>query len=195
MNVRQYFSGCLKALGFDTDWPEYFDLSERGFRLSFLTIPLSLPFYYMCALAIHKQQVTVLEQTPNYEGGTPELISPLLFVLISLAFGFSFSLIAFLLAGAFNKTSRFKSWAIVRHWSFFFVALIAAAFLGLTYFGIAPFSIILPLIFCLYLGTLAIDIRLAQKIGGFEWGGAILTGCIITALGLSVILMGLTRLA
>ena len=149
----------------------------------------------MCALAIHKQQLAVMKQTPDYEGAIPELISPLLFVLISLAFGFSFSLIAFLLAGAFNKTDRFKSWAIVRHWSFFFLALIAAAFLGLTYFGILPFNIVLPLIFSLYLGTLAVDIRLAQKIGGFEWGGAILTGCIITALGLAVILMGLTRLA
>ena len=195
MNPSRYFSACLKTLGFDPDWQKNFDLSERGFRLSFLTIPLSLPFFYMCALALHKQQLAVIEQIPDFEGRAPELIAPLPFVLICLAFGFSFSICAYLISNAFDKGATFKSWAVVRHWSFFFIAFSSAIILGLNYIGLIAFSVALPLIFCLYIGTLAVDIRLAQKVAGFDWGGAILTGCILTAVGLTIILMGVTQLA
>jgi len=40
---------------------------------------------------------------------------------------------------------------------------------------------------------LAADIRLAQKVAGFEWGTAILIGCIIVAVGLTFILLAISR--
>ncbi len=194
MNLARYFSGCLKALGTDQDWRNFFDVSEKGFQQSFLTIPLSLPFFYICAAAIHKQHVDLLTANPDFDGQLPGLIPPIYFVLVFLFYGISFFAVAYFLGKAFQKDERLKSWVIVRHWSFFFLALIAGALFGLSYMSIVSFSAILPIAFILYLGTLAIDIRLAQKIAAFEWGAAILAGCMITALGLMVVLIGVTRL-
>ncbi len=194
MNLAQYFAGCLKALGPEKDWAKYFNLTENGFRQSFLTIPLSLPFFYICAAAIHKQHVDLLQSQADFEGQLPTLIQPIYFVLVFLFYGISFFAIAYFLGKAFEKDESFRSWVIVRHWSFFFMALIAGGLFGLSYMGIVSFAAILPIAFLLYLGTLAVDIRLAQKIAGFEWGAAILAGCMITALGLMVILIGVTQL-
>lgn len=194
MNLARYFSGCLKALGLDQDWAKFFDLSEKGFQRSFLTIPLSLPFFYICAAAIHKQQVNLLEQIPEFDGQPPSLIQPLFFVLVFLFYGISFFAIAYFLGKAFQKDESFRPWVIVRHWTFFFMALIAGALFGLSYMDVVSFNAIIPIAFVLYLGTLAVDIRLAQKIAGFEWGAAILAGCMITALGLMVVLIGVTQL-
>ncbi len=195
MNLARLFSGCFKALGRDTHWPDYFDLSTKGFRQSFLTIPLSLPFFYVCAAALHKQQVAVLSQSPEAPAVMPGLISPAPFVLIFLTFGFSFSALAYFLARMFQKDEVFKSWVVVRHWTFFFLAFIVSVLLGASYLGVIPFAFVLPFIFMIYLGTLAVDIRYAQKIAGFEWGAAILAGCMITALGLMVVLIGVNGLA
>lgn len=198
MNLARYFSGSLKALGPkqspDQNWSNFFDLSENGFRQSFLTIPISLPFFYICAAAIHKQRLEILQQNPDFEGQLPGLIPPIFFVLVFLFYGISFFAVAYFLGKAFQKDDSLKSWVIVRHWTFFFLALMAGAVFGLSYMGLVSFAAILPIAFILYLGTLAVDIRLAQKIAGFEWGAAILAGCMITALGLMVVLIGVTRL-
>jgi len=194
MNLMRHFRGFLKAIGLSSDWQSFFDLDAQGFQRSFLTIPLSLPFLYLCALSVHQQQVALTELNSDFAGPAPELISPLSFVLISLAFGFSFSALTFILARVFRKQDRYQAWVNVRHWGFFLLIIIASVMLGLTYMKWLPFEAIIPLFFILYLGTLAVDIRLAQKIGGFDWGGAILVGCMITALGLTIVLMGLIHL-
>lgn len=195
MNPGRYFTGFIKALGLDQNWREYFDLTGSGFQRSFLTIPLALPFFYLCVLALHKQNLAVLALNPDFEGPLPALISPLSFVVISLAFGFSFSALAYGLSLAFGKLEHYRAWVTVRHWGFFFWAVIVSLFLGATYIGLIPFAAIIPILFILYMATLVIDIRLAQKIGGFDWGGAALVGCMTTALGLTIILFGMTRLA
>ena len=74
-------------------------------------------------------------------------------------------------------------------------ALLAAALLGLFLAGVLPFVIAINIVLGVYLITLAIDIRLAQRIAGFEWGAAVLTGCIITAMGFTVLLMSIAQFA
>lgn len=194
MNLMRYFSGFLKVLGPGQDWSGFFDLTKTGFHRSFLTIPLSLPFYYLCALALHKQRLSVLATNPQIQTEAPSLLAPLPFVIVCLAFGFSFSILAYILGRVFGKTENVLSWINIRHWGFFLMLLLASILLGLTYIGVLPFFIVLPFLFILYLSTLAVDIRLAQKVGDFDWGGAILVGCMITAMGLSIILMGMNYL-
>ena len=94
----------------------------------------------------------------------------------------------------FDKQDRFRAWVIVRHWSVFFVALfVALLFVLYLYAGLA-FAIVNMLALLAYLSLLAIDIRLAQKIAGFDWGGAVLTGCIIHGMSLTVIVAGVAQI-
>lgn len=195
MNPPRYLSGFLKVMGLDSDWRRFFDLTRTGLQRSFLTIPLSLPFYYLCALALHQQRSLVLASNPDGGASAPVLIAPLPFVLICLAFGFSFSALAFAVSRAFGKADTLRAWITIRHWGFFFMIVLASFLLGLTFIGLVTFPMVLPFLFILYLGTLAVDIRIAQKVADFDWGGAILVGCMITALGLSIILMGMNYLA
>lgn len=195
MNALRYLSGFLRVLGPDTEWREFFNLTKTGFQRSFLTIPLSLPFYYLCALSLHRQRLAVFESSPVLDGQTPSLLAPFPFTVLCLVFGFSFSILAFALSHAFGKRGKFQDWVNIRHWGFFAMAVLAGILLGLTYFDIVTFPLVMPLLFILYLGTLAVDIRLAQKVAEFDWGGAILVGCMITAMGLSIILIGMNFLA
>ena len=48
-------------------------------------------------------------------------------------------------------------------------------------------------LFAAYLGLLAADIRLAQKVAGFDWGMAILIGCVIVAVGLTFVQLAISR--
>lgn len=195
MNPFNYLSGFLKVLGPDLDWQEFFDLTRTGFQRSFLTVPLSLPFYYFCALALQKQRRLILETNGANDIATTSLIAPLPFVILGLTFGFSFPLLAFALSRVFGKNKSFHDWVNIRHWGFFLMVVLASIILGLTFFGLVAFPLVMPLLFILYLGTLAVDIRVAQKVAGFDWGSAILVGCMITALGLAIILMGTSLLA
>jgi len=67
--------------------------------------------------------------------------------------------------------------------------------MGLYMANILPFFVSIYIVFGIYLSTLLIDIRLAARIGGFEWGAAILTGCLITAMSLTVLMIGMSQFA
>ena len=185
MNLAQLFSGCLKALGKDASWPESFDLTRSGFIQSFLALFLSLPFYYICAAAVVKNRTIVTGTASSIPAGE--------FFGLLLLFGLTFPLCAFALSNLFNGREQFQPWVIVRHWTMFFAALILAALFGLTMAGLLPFMFVMSLAFIIYMGALAMDIRLAQKIAGFDWGIAIFAGCIPTALGLLIILFGVSQ--
>ncbi len=187
MNIFGYFEGCLKALGRAGDWPDNFDLSLSGFRNSFLALLFAVPFYYACAVAIQSEQA----RRPG-----ESMVSPTApFFLILAMYSLIFVVCAYILCVVFDKMDRFRPWVIVRHWSIFFAAFAAGTLFLLNLRGFLPFEWVNALALVIYLGTLAIDIRLAQKIAGFEWGAAILAGCIITAMGLTVILVGVSQLA
>lgn len=186
MNLAAYFSGSLKALNRSGEWPKYFDLSRKGFVQSFAALFLTLPCYYVCALAVAKERAV-------REAEAVAAVPFLPFVIIFALFALSFSVCVYLICMVFDKQDRFRSWVIVRHWTAFFAVLLAAAFFGLYLLGVIPFTIANFFAFALYMATLLIDIRFSQKIGEFEWGAAILTGCIITAMGFTILLTGVNQ--
>lgn len=188
MNLAAYFSGSLRALGRSGDWPKYFDLSRKGFMQSFAALFLTLPCYYVCALAVAKERAV---RDAEVVAAVPFLP----FVIIFTLFALSFSVSVYLISMVFDKQDGFRPWVIVRHWTAFFAVLLAAALFGLYLLGVVPFTAANFTAFALYMGTLLIDIRYAQKIGEFEWGAAVLTGCIITAMGFTILLTGVNQFA
>jgi len=116
------------------------------------------------------------------------------FAAIVIVYMLTFSACAYILSMIFDRQDRFRPWVIIRHWSVFFGVLFAALFFGLYLMGLIPFAVALGVAFLVFIGSLAVDIRLAQKIVGFDWMGAIYTGCIIAAMGISVIGTGVIQM-
>ena len=187
MNLARLLTGVIKVLGRSEDWPDHFDLSRKGLRLSFLALILSVPAYYLCAVAIQQHAARVTDTTPVYPTAP--------FFLILGLYALIFVVCAYIIGLVFDRMDRFRPWVITRHWAVFFAALLAAILAGLYMAGILPFSILYGLWLIIYLGTLAIDIRLASRLGGFDWMGAVFTGCIITAMSLTILLIGVAQLA
>jgi len=187
VNLPRLWTGCLKALGSDDGWPDHFDLSRKGLQQSFVAVFLSLPFYYVCAAAVQAYTAQITE--------APARLPAFAFFIVLLLYVMMFPLVAYILCLVFDRQDRFRPWVIVRHWTFFFTALISALIMGLSLAGIIPFKIAQLPVFALYLGTLVMDIRFAQKIAGLEWMAAIFTGCVITAMGMMMILMGVIQYA
>lgn len=187
MNLARYLSGVIGALVGGDDWQESFDLGETGFRESFFALILATPCYYMCAVAIQTERAQLLEQDPVYPN--------ILFFIVLALYSLIFLACAYIISVVFEKMDSFKSWVIVRHWSVFFASFLAAICFGLTYLGALPFQLANSLALIIYLGTLVIDIRLAARIPRFNWGTSIFTGCIITGMSLTTLIIGVSQLA
>lgn len=187
MNLAKLLTGCLKALGRAEDWEAHFDFSKKGLQQSFLAVILSIPFYYVCAAAVQRNRALL----NGAEQAAP--LPTTAFLMILMFYALTFVVSAYIFTLVFDKMSSFRPWVIVRHWSIFFAAFFAAVFMGANMAGILPFVIAIYIVMGIYLFTLVIDIRLAAWIAGFKWGEAILTGCLITALGLSILLIGIEQ--
>lgn len=187
MNLVGYLNGSLKALGRGDDWESDFDLSRAGFKRSFLALGLSLPFYYVCAAAVKKHQALVTDSKAI------TALPAAAFLLIFALYAMTFVISVYLITMVFDKQDRFRPWVIVRHWSVFFAAMLAAILMGLNLAGVLPYTIAIYIVLGIYLLTLAIDIRLASRIGDFEWGAAVITGCLITAMGLTILMIGVAQ--
>ncbi len=193
MNLAAYLSGSLKALGRSDDWPSYFDLSRRGFKHSFLALILTLACYYICGLGLQVERA-FRQSGSTVTSPTPYAIPLTVFFTLALLYALTFVACAYILAMVFDKQDRFRAWVIVRHWSVFFTVFFVALLFGLYLYAGLPFAIVNMVALVAYLGVLAIDIRLAGKIAGFEWGGAVLTGCIIHGMSLTVIVAGVAQM-
>ena len=187
MNLARLLTGCIRALSGRADWGSFFDLSRRGFQASFLALLLSLPCYYLAGLSIQKQTAQTLGRNVDFAAGP--------FVLIFALYALMFSITAYVLAMVFERMGQYRPWVIVRHWSVFFAAFLAAGICGLFLTGLIPFAIVYSALMVIYLSTLLIDIRLAQKIAGFDIGWAVLIGCVITASSLMILLIGVSYFA
>lgn len=181
------FTACRKALLGAPDWNNTLDTSAQGLRLSYAALALSIPAYYICALAITTERAQI-------SGQAKTLIPPLPFALAALVYLLSFSASVYIICAAVNKRAQFRPWVILRHWSAFFCVLFAASLYGLYLLGLMPFMAANFAALILYLATLAIDIRLAQRAGELELTPAIFTACIIFAMGLSVLLIGVVQI-
>jgi hypothetical protein len=183
-HLFSYLKGCFAVVGRIPNWEQFFDLSPKALRLSFIAQFFILPAFYGVALAVRRGRLDAL--------GEAGPINAAAIGVIGLIFLLSFSAVAYILTMVFDKQDRLRPWVIVRHWSLFFLAWISAAAFGLYILGLFPFMAANGVFFAAYMGLLFIDVRLAKRIVGFDWPGAILTGCIIAVTGMALLLTGVS---
>jgi hypothetical protein len=175
------FQGVKKALG-EGEWEGEFDLSPKGLPRSFLAILLYIPLSFVVASAAVKYNDVV--------GNVPYPSIAIILILVSL----SFPLIAYILSSIFDKLDSFRAWVIVRNWSFLFAWVLVAIPFGLYLIGLVPFSVAFFIGMTTYLATLAVDIRLAMRVAGFDWMSAIFAGILISTASIMVLGLGLEQI-
>lgn len=186
-NLARYFTGVFAVIGTWPNWERYFDLSRNGLKASFVALALAVPPLYLIAYVAGQERARLLET----EFVTPSLIP---FLAIAAIFMLSFPMIALIITMVFDKPDRFRPWVITRHWTVLLLSLIVAALFGLTMISPLPIAAANGAAFAAYMGLLAIDIRLAQKVVGLKWGAAILVGCVVIAIGLSLVVLGVDQI-
>lgn len=174
-------NGIIKVLRGDKDWRDEFDLSSPALPKSFFAIFACISLFMVITKAIVK-----------YNDNSDD--APFFAIAIVLSFmTFSFPLLVYVLCMVFDKLSAFRPWVIVRNWAFLCVAALISLVFGLYLLDLLPFSIAYMVGLALYLSTLAIDIRLAQRIGGFDWIGAVFTAILISFTSMMVLYLGLMQ--
>ncbi len=174
MNLVRIFNGVVNALG-DKPWEDGFDLTPRGLPRSFIAVAAYIPLGLIAARAAVK-----------YNDNTATMpYGPILMTLGLIAL--TFPLMAYVLCMLFDKMDRFRPWVIVRNWAVLFAYAIIAAALGLYLLGVLPFFPAYVIALTLYITTLAIDVRLAWRVGGFDWVGAVFAGILISAATMMVL--------
>lgn len=186
MRQLSYLIGVMTAIGRLPKWERYFDLSRRGLKISYISQILALPGLYLIAKFAAEGRAELL-------GVEADPIQLSAIGLIGFVYLMSFSAVAYILSMVFDKQDRFRAWTIVRHWCVFFLVWIVALGFGAFKLNLIPLPAAYGMAFAAYLGLLFIDIRLAQRITGFDWGGATLAACLITVTGLSLLLTGVSQ--
>lgn len=173
--------GVINALG-NEDWESEFDLTPKALPRSFFAVALYIPLSFVAARATVKYNDVV--------GHVPYMSIAIILILISL----TFPLVAYILCSVFDKQESFRSWVIVRHWAILFAWFIVALPFGVYLIGLIPFSVAFFLGMMAYLGTLAIDIRLAARVAEFDWMGSVFTGILISASSMMVLFLGMQQI-
>ena len=186
MQLIKPLLGIFAVLGTWPQWERYFDLSRSGLKRSFVALSLSLAPIWLIIHGIQSERAKGLEQ---------DIILPsvLSFILIVGVWLFSFPMLAYLFGMLWEKMDRVRPWMITRNWTVFGFTLLTGGAFGLTTLGLLPFMVANGVLFAAYIGLLAADIRLAQKIAGFNWGTAVLIGCVIVAVGLTFVWLAISR--
>ena len=186
MNPIPPILGLFAVLGTWPNWERYFDLSRKGLKASFVVLTLSLAPLWMVVRGVQTERARLLDQ---------DLILPnaVAYILIVSIWLFSFPAIAYLAAMIFEKMDRFRPWAITRNWTVFGYSCLLGLVFTLVALGALPFVLANGVLFAAYLGLLAADIRLAQKVAGFNLGSAILIGCVIVAVGMTFVQLAISR--
>ena len=174
MNLLSIFVGALNALR-GKPWESGFDLSAPALPRSFIAVAAYIPLGLVAAKAAVK-----------YNDNTS--IVPYGPIAITLGLiALTFPLIAYVLCMVFDKMDRFRPWVIVRNWAILFALILIAAVLGLYLVGVLSFFPAYVMALTLYVGTLAIDVRLAWRVAEFDWMGAVFAGILISAATMMVL--------
>lgn len=185
MSPAQSLVGVFAALGTRSDWESNFDLSRKGQKQSFIFLAWSLLPLWCVAYGIQMERAA--------QADTSLVLPPTLpFVLIVGLWLFSFPALAYLIGMIFEKMDRVRAWTITRNWTVFWLSLATGLAFMCVQRGL-PFHMANGVLFLAYLGLLAADIRLAQKVAGFNWGVAILIGCVVVAVGLTFVILAISR--
>ncbi len=186
MQLTKPILGIFAVLGTWPQWENYFDLSRKGQKISFAVLALSLVPLWLVVYGIQAERARIGETEISLPGIVP-------FILIVGLWLFSFPALAYLIGMIFEKMDRVRVWTITRNWTVFGFSLLAGGVFGLVSLGLLPFMLANGVLLAVYLGLLAADIRLAQKVAGFEWGMAVLIGCVIVAVGLTFVQLAISR--
>lgn len=185
MQLTKPLLGIFAVLGTWPNWENYFDLSRKGQKVSFIFLTWSLLPLWVVAYVIQIERAAQADSVVVLPPTLP-------FILIVGLWLFSFPALAYLIGMIFEKMDRVRPWIITRNWTVFGLSLLLGVVFALAERGL-PFMVANGALFAAYLGLLAADIRLAQKVAGFNWGAAILIGCVIVAVGLTFVQLAISR--
>lgn len=188
MNLSAYLSGCISVLRGDDSWTQKFTLGRAGLRESYIALLLTVPAFYTGAMAIAQRRTEIAEAAGE---SFPALLPVPVFAVLALLFLLSYSACAYIAAILFDRQDRFAPWVIARHWCVFFMSLFVAAGYGAYLLGFAPFGLANAISFVIFMAILPVDIRLANRVAGFGWQGAVYAGCVIWAVGLGMLVFGM----
>jgi len=174
MNLLGMFIGAVNALR-GKPWEDGFDLSAPALPRSFIAVAAYVPL----GLVVARAAVQYNDNTNIIPYG------PIAITLTLIAL--TFPLIAYVLCMVFDKMERFRPWVIVRNWTIMFALMLIAAVLGLYLVGLLPFFPAYVIALMIYIGTLAIDVRLAWRVAEFDWMGAVFAGILISAATMMVL--------
>ncbi len=181
------FKGCLAAIGQSRRWEDEFNLSRAGLQASFIAQFFTLPaIYYIASVATKARAEALGQPVPNINGWA--------IVIIGLIYLMSFSAVAYILTMVFDKQDRLRPWVIIRHWFVFFMSWVGAGGFALYVIDMLPLAGAYGIVFAMYMGLLFVDIRLSQRIVGYDLGGAVLAACLIAITGLSVLSASVSQL-
>lgn len=186
MRLIKPILGIFAVLGTWPNWEDYFDLSRKGLKTSFAILALSLVPLWLIVFGLQSARAKMLDQ----DVALPEIVP---FVLIVGLWLFSFPALAYLISMVLEKMDRVRVWTITRNWTVFGLACLAGGMFGLVAIGVMPLMLANGVLFAAYLGLLAADIRLAQKVAGFGWGTSALIGCVIVAVGMTFVQLAISR--
>lgn len=178
--------GVFGAVGRWPEWARFFDRSRKGVITSFLALGFCFPALWLVMVGLETERAQLVgTDVPDFR------IAP--FGLIIGLWLLSFPVTSALVAILMSRTERLPLWWTVRNWAVTWLCLaLGFVFVGIVFFGL-PAIIGYGALLAAYLGLLPIDIRLAQRAGGFTLSTAILIGCIVVSAGMMVMLSGLLQ--
>lgn len=178
--------GVFGAVGSWPDWQRFFDRSQAGLIKSFLALIICFPALWLVMVGLETERASLA-------GTEPPDFSPVPFAIIIGLWLASFPVTSGVIALLMRRTDTLRLWWTSRNWAVAWLCLVLGlVFLAVRLTGlptIAGYGTLLAA----YLGLLPIDIRLAQRAGGFPLMTAILVGCIIVSTGMIVLLTGLLQ--
>ena len=178
--------GVFGAVGNWPDWERFFDTSRNGLIKSFLGLLICFPSLWLVMVGLETQRASLA-------GTEPPVFQVAPFGTIIGFWLLAFPITAGVIALLMQRMERFALWLVARNWAVTWLCLVlGGVFLAVRYAGL-PTIMGYGALLAAYLGLLPIDIRLAQRAGGFPLMTAILVGCIIVSTGMIVLLTGLLQ--
>ena len=178
--------GVFGAVGNWSDWERFFDRSQAGLITSFLALIICFPALWLVMVGLETERASLA-------GVAPPDFQLLPFVVIIGLWLAAFPVTSGVIALLMRRTDRLSLWWISRNWAVAWLCLaLGVVFLAVRLTGL-PTIMGYGTLLAAYLGLLPIDIRLAQRAGGFPIMTAILVGCIIVSTGMIVLLTGLLQ--
>jgi hypothetical protein len=175
--------GVFGAVGTWPNWERFFDPSRRGLILSFVALIFTLPMLWFVGSQIQIER-------GRLQGVEASRLNPISYIGILLAVGIAFIATASIIAILLRRMDRLPLWLIARNWAVFFLSTALAIIFAAVAYTPLPFAVANGALFAAYLGLLPIDIRLAQRAGGFPFMSAILIGCVVVSTSMMVLLSG-----